>query len=86
MPQAALGTWDGDLAVRLPAEIVRATGLHDGERVEIDARGGDIVIRRVAPKVDLDRLFEGKIAAAWRAQYSGAYDWGSDMGRESIPE
>lgn len=37
-----------DLAVRLPGEVVRAIGIADGEQVEIDARNGDIVIRRAA--------------------------------------
>ena len=46
MSQITVGRWGKNLAVRLPGEIVRATGMSDGERVEIEMRDGDIVIRR----------------------------------------
>ena len=46
MTQATLGRWGKNLAVRLPLDVVRATGLHNGDKVEVEARGGDIVIRR----------------------------------------
>jgi antitoxin MazE len=32
--------WDKNLAVRFPSEIVKAVGLRDGDRVEIEARDG----------------------------------------------
>ena len=35
-----------DLAIRVPMEIARATGLMDGERVEVETLDGDIVVRR----------------------------------------
>jgi antitoxin MazE len=46
LTQATLGRWGKNLAIRLPLEVVRATGLHSGDKVEVEARGGDIVIRR----------------------------------------
>jgi antitoxin MazE len=46
MAQATLGKWGRNLAVRLPSEVVKAAGMHPGEKVEIEARGPDIVIRR----------------------------------------
>ena len=46
MSQAIVGKWGSNLAIRVPAEIARASGLSDGESVEIEAVDGDIVIRR----------------------------------------
>lgn len=46
MSQVTIGKWGKNLAVRLPRAIARAAGVSDGERVEIETRDGDIVIRR----------------------------------------
>jgi antitoxin MazE len=86
MVQVTVGRWGNNLAVRLPGEIVDATNLRDGERVEIDAKDGDVVIRRTRQRVSLEDLFRGKSPEAWRADYAGAYDWGPDIGREVVPE
>lgn len=86
MVQVTVGRWGNNLAVRLPAEIVDAIKLRDGERVEIAAQDGEAVIRRVRPRVTLEELFRGKPPGEWRAAYAAAYDWGADVGREIIPE
>jgi len=86
MAQATVGKWGNNLAVRLPGEVVRAARLHDGERVEIEAQEGAIVIRRAEPRVSLEELFRGKSPDEWRAEYSNAYDWGPDVGREVVAE
>jgi len=86
MVQATVGRWGNNLAVRLPGEIVDAIRLRDGERVEIEAQEGEIVIRRAAPRIALADLFRGKTAEAWRVEYAGAYDWGPDVGREVVDE
>jgi antitoxin MazE len=59
MAQAILGRWGRNLAVRLPLEVVKAAGLRTGERVEVEARGSDIVIR----KVDADAIADAQAAA-----------------------
>jgi len=84
MPQAIVGKWGRSLAVRLPGDIVRAVGVRDGERVEIEAQDGNIVVRRAAPHFTLDELFRGKEPEEWRAAYAGAFDWGPDVGREVV--
>ena len=86
MVQVTVGKWGDSLAVRLPGEVVQAAGLHDGERVDIEAQDGDIVIRRVEMGVVLEDLFRGKTPEEWRAEYADAYDWGPDVGQEIIPE
>ena len=54
MSQVIVGRWGKNLAVRVPLEVARATGLTDGERVEIEARDGDIVIRRASAQARRD--------------------------------
>lgn len=46
MSRVTVGTWGKSLAVRVPLEVARAAGLISGEQVEVEAKDGDIVIRR----------------------------------------
>ena len=86
MVQVTVGRWGNNLAVRLPGEIVDAIKLRDGERVEIDAQDGEVVIRRARPRIALEDLFRGRSPDEWRADYARAYDWGPAVGREFVPE
>jgi len=86
MSQVTVGRWGKNLAIRLPGEIVKAAGLSNGERVEIEAHDGNLVIRRAVPHFTLEELFRGKSPRQWRAAYAGALDWGPDVGRVVIEE
>ena len=86
MVKVTVGRWGNKLAVRLPAEIVNAIEVREGEHVEIEARDGQAIIRRVRQRVSLEVLFRGKSPDEWRSDYAGAYDWVADVGREIIPE
>jgi len=86
MAQVRIGRWGKNLAIRFPGEITKAAGLSEGERVEIEASGGNVVIRRAIPHFTLEELFQGKQPEEWRAIYAEAYDWGPDVGRELIDE
>ena len=86
MAQVTVGRWGKNLAIRFPTEIVKAARLTDGERVELEATDGTIVIHRTVPHFTLEELFEGKSPDEWRALYSGAYDWGPDIGHEIVEE
>ena len=44
------GKMGNNLAIRVPLEIARASGVSDGERVEIETLDGDILIRRTAAR------------------------------------
>lgn len=46
MTQALVGKWGDNLAIRVPADVAETAGLRDGERVEMQARDGEIVVRR----------------------------------------
>lgn len=54
MAEVVVGRWGKALAVRLPSEIVGAAGLACGEVVEVEARNGDIVIRRSTAHAEAD--------------------------------
>ena len=86
MSQAIVGRWGRSLAVRLPGDVARAVGIGDGERVDIEARDGEVVIRPAAPHFTLQELFTGKSPQQWRAAYASAFDWGPDVGREAVEE
>ncbi len=86
MSQAIVGRWGKSLAVRIPGEVASAAGIGEGERVEVAARDGDVVIRRAVPRFTLEELFRGKNPAEWRRDYADAYDWGPDVGREIVAE
>jgi antitoxin component of MazEF toxin-antitoxin module len=57
-----VGKWGKNLAIRVPFEIARASGLSDGEDVEIEALDGDLLIRRSAARAK--RLEDAEAAAA----------------------
>jgi len=86
MPQATVGRWGKSLAIRLPGEVAKTAGIGVGDRVEIETRDGDIVIRPAAPRFTLQELFRGKSPQEWRAAYADAFDWGPDVGREAVEE
>jgi antitoxin MazE len=86
MSKVTIGKWGKNLAIRFPGEIAKAAGLIDGERVEINARDGEIVIRRASPHFTVEELFKGKNPKRWRAEYAGAFEWGPDVGREIVEE
>ena len=50
MSQATVEHWGKNLAIRIPFDVAKRTRLVDGERVEVEARDGDIVIRRPNPR------------------------------------
>lgn len=42
----------GGEGLSLPAEIMERLGLHEGDEVEVDVRGGEMVVRRPWTPVD----------------------------------
>ena len=86
MSEAIIGKWGKNLAVRLSADVVKAAGLGDGERVEVVVQQREVIIRKAVPSPTVDDLFRGKSPDDWRAYYADAYDWGADRGREIVEE
>ena len=52
MSQVRVGKWGKSLAIRVPLDVARTSGLSDGEAVEIETLDGDILIRRRAAKAE----------------------------------
>jgi antitoxin component of MazEF toxin-antitoxin module len=86
MPTAIFGKWGNSLALRIPGEVAASVRLREGDAVEIEAEADRLVIRPAVPRFSAADLFAGQSAAAWRAAYQGAFDWGEDVGREVVPE
>jgi antitoxin MazE len=51
MSHSIVGKWGKNLAIRVPMDVARASGLVDGEAVEIEMQDGDLVVRRRAAHV-----------------------------------
>lgn len=86
MAQAVIGRWGKNLAIRLPAEVVKTAGLDEGERVEIVSSGDEVVVRKLPAQFTAESMFSGMSPSDWRALYRAAYDWGEDRGRERVEE
>jgi antitoxin MazE len=86
MSEMVVGKWGKNLAVRLPGVVASEIGLKEGERVEVETRNGEVVIRRSVPRFTLQELFPGKSPSEWRNAYADAFDWGPDVGREIVEE
>jgi antitoxin MazE len=84
MSQATVGKWGDNLAIRVPFEVARASGLSDGERVEIEALDGDILIRRPAARAIRRRQAEA--AAAEIVDESKKYSLGVTSIRDLLEE
>jgi antitoxin MazE len=86
MSEVIVGKWGKNLAIRVPGEVAKEARLHAGERLDVQTRDSEIVIRRAAPRLTIEDMFRGKSPEEWRREYAGAYDWGADVGREIIDE
>jgi antitoxin component of MazEF toxin-antitoxin module len=58
MARVIVGRWGKNLAIRVPAEVAETTGLSDGERVEIEVQGGDILVRRQSARTEARKRAE----------------------------
>ena len=84
MTRVIVGRWGKNLALRFPIEIASEFKLLEGDRVEIEADPEQIIIRRAKPRYTADEMFAGKSPEEWRSIYGNAYDWGPDVGLETI--
>lgn len=70
MSKVTVGKWGKNLAIRVPFEIAKVTGLSDGEQVEIETHDGDIVIRRPVAQARADAQAAAEEIIGERRSYS----------------
>ncbi len=78
--QVQVSRWGNSLGLRIPKDIASRTGLHEGDRVEIEADGNRLVISPARPRYVLADLLKGMTPEAMHE----AFDWGPDRGREVV--
>ncbi|HXQ66483.1 MAG TPA: AbrB/MazE/SpoVT family DNA-binding domain-containing protein [Alphaproteobacteria bacterium] len=78
--QAQITRWGNSLGLRIPKELALRIGLKEGARVDLTAKGGQIVISAVRPLYTLDELLVGMTPEAVHE----AFDWGPAVGHEVV--
>ncbi|MFI5021651.1 MAG: AbrB/MazE/SpoVT family DNA-binding domain-containing protein [Alphaproteobacteria bacterium] len=78
--QAQITRWGNSLGIRIPKELALRIGLKEGARVDLTAKGGQIVISAVRPLYTLDELLVGMTPEAMHE----AFDWGPAVGHEVV--
>lgn len=78
--QVRLTRWGNSLGLRIPKDIASRFHLSEGMRVDVAAEGERIVIAVARPRYRLEDLLVGATPEAMRE----AFDWGPDVGRETV--
>jgi antitoxin MazE len=78
--QVQVARWGNSLGLRIPKDVVRRTGLREGDRVDVEAEGDRIIISPARRRYVLADLLKGMTPEAMRQ----AFDWGPDRGREIV--
>ncbi|HEY2481648.1 MAG TPA: AbrB/MazE/SpoVT family DNA-binding domain-containing protein [Caulobacteraceae bacterium] len=84
MSRVTVGKWGKNLAIRIPFAVARASGLSDGEQVEIETQDGDLVIHRQAARAR--KRDEAAAAAAEIIKESRRHSLGDVSMRELLEE
>lgn len=61
MSQVIVGRWGRSLGIRVPKDVAHASGLIEGEAVELELQGDDILVRR--PATNAGARQEAEVAA-----------------------
>jgi antitoxin MazE len=80
--QVLLSKWGNSLGLRLPRALTTEIGVSEGQKVEIRAEHGRLIIEPVRKLYSLEQLMENVTPEAMRE----AWDWGYDVGREIVDD
>ncbi len=80
--QVLLSKWGNSLGLRLPKALTAEIGVSDGQKVEVRAEGGRIIVEPVRKAYTLEQMMENVTPEAMRE----AWDWGDDVGREIVDD
>jgi antitoxin MazE len=80
--QVLLSKWGNSLGLRLPKALTAEIGVTDGQKVEVRAEGGRIIVEPVRAPLTWEKMMENTTPEAMRE----AWDWGEDVGREIVDD
>ena len=80
--QVLVSKWGNSLGLRLPKTLAAEIGVSDGQKVEIRAEGGRLIVEPVRKVLTMEQMMENVTPEAMRE----AWDWGDDVGREIIDD
>jgi antitoxin MazE len=80
--QVLVSKWGNSLGLRLPKALTAEIGVSDGQKVEIRAEGGRLIVEPVRATYTWAQMMENVTPEAMRE----AFDWGEDVGRERVDE
>lgn len=82
--QTEIGKWGNSAAIRIPAELVRQSGLKVGSRMQIMYEDGVLKIKPLKQKISRAERLERIIASAKALGADEEIDWGPDVGNEIV--
>jgi antitoxin MazE len=80
--QVLLSKWGNSLGLRLPKALTAEIGVSDGQKVDVRAENGRIIVEPVRPALTWAQMLENTTPEAMRE----AWDWGEDVGREIVDD
>jgi len=80
--QVLVSKWGNSLGLRLPRALTAEIGVAEGQRVEIRADNGRLIVEPVREGHTWARMLENVTPEAMRE----TFDWGDDLGRERVDE
>jgi antitoxin MazE len=75
-----MARWGNSLAVRIPKPVAEEAGFHEGDRVEVVAKHGRVILKRARNTPTLQEL----LAKVTPQNIHEETDWGRPVGREKI--
>lgn len=82
--QTEISKWGNSAALRVPAELMRQSGLKIGSKMEIVFEDGGLRIKPLKPKMSRVERLERLIASYKELGPVEEIDWGPDVGNEII--
>ena len=80
--QVLLSKWGNSLGLRLPKALTAEIGVSEGQKVDVRAENGCIVVEPVRKPFTMEQMMENVTPEAMRE----AWDWGEDVVREIIDD
>ena len=80
--QVVVSKWGNSLGLRLPRALTAEIGVSEGQKVDVRAEQGRLVVEPVRPALTWAKMLENTTPEAMRE----AWDWGEDVGRERVDD